>query len=46
MFKLTMTTRSCDERPTITSEELEDITDFHGSDMIGESTENQKPYNV
>jgi len=45
MFKLTMTTHSCDQRPTITSEELEDITNFHSSNMLGESIENQKPYN-
>jgi hypothetical protein len=45
MFKLMVTTHSRDERPTIISEELKDITDLHSSIMIGESIENQKPYN-
>jgi len=45
MFKLTMTTHSCDKKPTIISEEFEDITNLHSSHMIGKSIENQKPYN-
>jgi len=46
MFELTMTTNSRDQRPTITSEKLKDISNLHSSHMIGESIENQKPYNV
>ena len=46
MFKLTMTTHSRDERPTITTKELQDITNLHGSNITGDSIENQKPYNV
>jgi hypothetical protein len=46
MFELPMTTHSRDERPTIIFEELKDITNLHSSNMIGESIENQKPYNV
>jgi len=45
MFKLPVTTNSRDERPTIISEELEDIANLHSSDIIGQSIENQKPYN-
>src|SRR5436190_198350 len=44
MFKLTMTTHSCDQRPTIIAEKLEDITNFHSSNLVGESIENQKPF--
>jgi len=40
VFKLTMTSHSGDEKPTIISEELEDITNLHSADMIGESKEN------
>ena len=45
MFELTMTADGGDESPTITSEKSKDITNLHGSDMISESTDNQKPYN-
>jgi len=46
MFELTMTTHNRDQRPTIISEELEDVANLHSPNMIGESIENQKPYNV
>ena len=46
VLELPMATHSCDNRPTIISEKLEHITNFHSSSMIGESIENQKPYNV
>lgn len=45
MFKLTMTTHSRHHRPTIISEQLENVTNFHSSQMIGESIENQKRSN-
>ena len=43
MFELTMTARGGDEKPTIISEKLENVTNLQGSQMIGELTENQKP---
>jgi hypothetical protein len=43
VFELPMASHSSDEKPTIISEELEDITNLHSADMIGESIENQKP---
>ncbi len=43
MFELTMTTHTRDQRPTIISEEREDITNLHISNMIGEWIENRKP---
>ena len=46
VFELTMTSHSGDQKPTIISEKLEDITALHRADIIGESIENQKPYNV
>ena len=46
MFELAMTAHGGDERPAIVFEKLENITNLHSSDMIGEPTENQKPYNV
>ena len=46
MFELTMTANSGDECPTIISEKLEYITNFHGAHMIGESVDKEKPYNV
>jgi len=45
MFELPVTALSCDENPTIVSQELEDIANFHSVHMIGDLMENQKPYN-
>ena len=42
MFKLSMATHSCDQRPTIVPEQLEDITNLHSSNLIGESIENSE----
>ena len=42
MFELTMTARGGDKKPTVISEQLENITNLHGSHMIGKSTQNQK----
>jgi hypothetical protein len=45
MFELTMTANSGDECPSIISEKLEYLTNFHGAYMIGESVDEEKPYN-
>ena len=44
MFELPVTALSCDENPTIVSQELEDIANFHSVQPIGDLMENQKPY--
>ena len=46
MFELPMTAHSCDQRPAVSSEKLQHVTDPHIGHMISEPNENQKPYNV
>ena len=40
-----MTAHSCDQRPAVSSEKLQHVTDLHSGHMIGEPIENLKPYN-
>jgi len=39
VFELPMTSPGGNEKPAVISEKLEDITNFHGVGMIGDSTE-------
>ena len=45
MFELAVTAFRCNEIPSIITQELKDIANFHGAHIIGEPGENKKPYN-
>ena len=45
MFELAMTAFRRHQIPSIVSKEFEDITNFHGAQMIGYPCGNRKPYN-
>ena len=45
MFELAMTAFGSNKIPSIVLQELEDITNFHNLQIIGDAYENKKPYN-